>query len=68
MDIFGTVQADWPYNPEWTPEFYAWLCKNARSYEAVDREVSQILGYRWQALTDKQFKLIKLDLNKTIYL
>ncbi|KAK3857169.1 hypothetical protein Pcinc_036560 [Petrolisthes cinctipes] len=62
------LKADWPYNPEWTPEFYAWLCKNARSYEAVDREVSQILGCRWQALTDKQFKMINLDLNKTLYL
>ncbi|KAK8395051.1 hypothetical protein O3P69_006066 [Scylla paramamosain] len=62
------LKADWPYNPDWTPEFYAWLCKNARSYEAMEREVSQILGHRWQALTDKQFKMIKLDLNKSLYL
>ncbi|MPC78525.1 hypothetical protein E2C01_073013 [Portunus trituberculatus] len=62
------LKADWPYNPDWTPEFYAWLCKNARSYEAMEREVAQILGHRWQALTDKQFKMIKLDLNKSLYL
>ncbi|XP_071512758.1 uncharacterized protein [Panulirus ornatus] len=60
--------SDWPFNPDWTPEFYAWLCKNARSYEAMEREVSQILGYRWQALTDKQFKLLKLSLEKPHYM
>ncbi|KAK7069064.1 hypothetical protein SK128_017452 [Halocaridina rubra] len=62
------LKADWPYNPDWTPEFYLWLRKNARSYEALEAEVSQILGYRWQALTDKQFKMIKLDLEKPYFM
>nr|XP_045596063.1 F-box only protein 39-like isoform X1 [Procambarus clarkii] len=58
------LKADWPCNPDWTPEFCTWLCKNARSYETMEHEVSQILGYRWQALTDKQFKMIKIDFGK----
>ncbi|XP_042216474.1 F-box only protein 39-like isoform X2 [Homarus americanus] len=62
------LKADWPFNPDWTPEFYEWLCKNARSYEAMEREVSQILGYKWQSLTDKQFKMINIDLGKSYYM
>ncbi|XP_076060071.1 uncharacterized protein LOC143036511 isoform X3 [Oratosquilla oratoria] len=63
-----TQAADWPKNPEWTNEFYLWLCKNARSYEDTEREVSQILGYRWQSMTDKQFKMLKLNLEKRHYM
>ncbi|XP_042216465.1 uncharacterized protein LOC121862332 isoform X2 [Homarus americanus] len=62
------LKADWPMNPDWTPEFYTWLCKSAQSYEAMEQEVSQILGYRWQALTDKQYKNLKIDLEKPTYM
>ncbi|KAB7507701.1 hypothetical protein Anas_03379 [Armadillidium nasatum] len=62
------LKADWPCSPDWTPEFYTWLCKNSRSYEAMEREVSQMLGCRWQALTDKQFKIVQLELNKPLYM
>jgi len=48
-------------------EFYAWLRKNSRSYEDMEREVSQILGFRWYALNDKQFKLTPLPLTKPYY-
>ncbi|XP_066981558.1 uncharacterized protein [Macrobrachium rosenbergii] len=58
------LKADWPKNPEWSLEFYTWLCKGSRSYDILEEEVSQILGYKWQMLTDKQFKMLKLDLNK----
>ncbi|XP_018027591.1 uncharacterized protein LOC108682857 isoform X1 [Hyalella azteca] len=61
------LRADWPPHPDWTSEFYEWLRSNARSYNAVEREVSQILGYRWQLMSDKQFKLIKLDLQASFY-
>ncbi|CAL4115806.1 unnamed protein product, partial [Meganyctiphanes norvegica] len=62
------LKADWPYNPEWSPEFYSWLCKSSRSYEAMEREVSQILGHRWQALTDKQFRLVNFNVDKQYYM
>lgn len=56
------LRADWPQSPEWTTEFYKWLCTSSRSFDAVEREVSQILGYRWKMLTDKEFKNIT-DIN-----
>lgn len=62
------LKADWPLNPDWTPAFYTWLCKSARSYDTMEHEVSQILGYKWQALTDKQFKMINVDLGKAHYM
>lgn len=62
------LKSDWPMHPEWTPEFYTWLSMSSRSYDAMEKEVSQILGYRWQAMTDKQFKLIRLDLERSHYM
>lgn len=53
------LRADWPKSPEWTEGFYQWLCKNSRSYDAVEREISQILGYRWHMLSDKEFKELR---------
>ncbi|KAH6940487.1 hypothetical protein HPB50_000508 [Hyalomma asiaticum] len=53
-------KCDWPRNPEWSDEFYAWLRHTAQSYDAVCQEVSQILGFAWAPLTDKQFKTIVL--------
>lgn len=53
-------KCDWPRNPEWSEEFYAWLRHTAQSYDAVCQEVSQILGFAWAPLTDKQFKTIVL--------
>lgn len=38
-----------------------------RSYEDMEREVSQILGFRWYALNDKQFKVTPLNLNVSYY-
>ena len=61
------LRSDWPRNPEWSADFYAWLRKNSRSYEDMEREVSQILGFRWYALNDKQFKLTPLPLTHPYY-
>ena len=33
----------------------------------MEREVSQILGFRWYALNDKQFKQTPIDLNIPFY-
>jgi len=41
------LKCDWPKSPDWSDEFYAWLRKNSRSYSDMEREVSQILGFRW---------------------
>ena len=38
-----------------------------RSYDDMEREVSQILGFRWYALNDKQYKLTPLNLNVPYY-
>ncbi|XP_077500696.1 uncharacterized protein LOC144111309 [Amblyomma americanum] len=51
-------KCDWPRNPDWSDEFYAWLRHTSQSYDAVCQEVSQMLGVPWAPLTDKQFKAI----------
>ncbi|XP_059487557.1 uncharacterized protein LOC132203657 [Neocloeon triangulifer] len=59
------LRRDWPRSPEWSDTFYKWLSTACRSYEATEREVSQILGYKWTMLTDRQFKLMSVDLHQT---
>lgn len=54
-------RADWPRNPDWSDEFYSWLCTNSRSYETLEREVSSMLGYKWIAITDIHFKAYQID-------
>ncbi|GAB6022305.1 hypothetical protein CHUAL_006425 [Chamberlinius hualienensis] len=54
-------RADWPRNPDWSNEFYSWLCTNSRSYESLEREVSVMLGYKWTALCDITFKAYQID-------
>jgi F-box protein 39 len=56
-------KCDWPKNPEWTEEFFEWLKVSSRSYESTEKEISQILGYRWTMLCDKSFKEIKIHLS-----
>ncbi|EDW48661.1 GM21995 [Drosophila sechellia] len=55
------LRCDWPRHPEWSNEFYAWLKRNSRSYEAVEREISQILGYKWRLLSDRDFKQLTVN-------
>ena len=61
------LKCEWKQNPEWTDDFYEWLRQNSRSYEAMEREISQILGFRWYALNDKQYKLTPLNVNIPYY-
>lgn len=49
------IRCDWPWNPEWSEEFYRWLQATSRSYELTEIEVSKILGKPWSMLSDKQF-------------
>lgn len=56
-------KCDWPKNPEWSEEFYEWLKISSRSYDSTEKEISQILGYRWTMLCDKSFKEIKIHLS-----
>ncbi|KAL0277063.1 UNVERIFIED_CONTAM: hypothetical protein PYX00_004479 [Menopon gallinae] len=52
------IKTDWPKSSEWTDEFYTWLKVASRKYEFVEKEVSQILGYRWKMLSDKEFRKV----------
>ncbi|KYB25539.1 uncharacterized protein LOC658962 isoform X1 [Tribolium castaneum] len=58
------IRCDWPQNPDWSDEFYTWLKINSRSYELVEQEISQIMGRRWQFLSDKQFKKLHCNLHE----
>lgn len=55
-------KCDWPKNSEWTEEFFEWLKIASSSYESTEKEITQILGYRWTMLCDKTFKDIKIHL------
>ncbi|KAK9890864.1 hypothetical protein WA026_012208 [Henosepilachna vigintioctopunctata] len=57
------IRNDWPKNNEWSEEFYSWLKVNCKSYKLVEQEVSQILGYQWHFLTDKEFKNLNINLH-----
>jgi len=61
------LKCDWPKSPDWSDEFYSWLKRSSKSYLDMEREVSQILGFRWYALNDKQFKLTHVNLNFQYY-
>lgn len=56
-------KCDWPQNPDWSEDFYEWLKLSSRTYESTEREVSQILGYRWIMLCDKSFKKVRIHLS-----
>ncbi|XP_013117529.2 uncharacterized protein LOC106094839 [Stomoxys calcitrans] len=59
---FATIlRCDWPRHPEWSDEFHIWLKRSCRSYDSVEREVSQILGYNWHFLSDQEFKTVTVD-------
>lgn len=56
-------KCDWPRNPDWSDDFYEWLKLSSRTYDSTEREISQILGYKWSMLSDKSFKEIKIHLS-----
>lgn len=55
-------KCDWPQSPEWSDDFYKWLKLNSKSYDFVEREVSDILGIKWHMLSDKEFKVLDVNL------
>lgn len=57
------IKTDWKQGSDWTDEFYSWLKVNSRSYALVENEVSQILGYKWRFLTDKEFMRLNVNLH-----
>ncbi|KAH8257805.1 hypothetical protein KR038_001344 [Drosophila bunnanda] len=60
------LRCDWPRHLEWSDEFYAWLKRNSRSYEAVEREISQILREKWRLLSDRDFKKLTVNVKSGI--
>nr|CAD7589791.1 unnamed protein product [Timema genevievae] len=61
------LRCDWPENPEWTPEFYKWLRTSSRTYEATEREVSQMMSRRWTLLSDRQFLITHVNQHHSPY-
>lgn len=55
------IRCDWPKNPEWSEEYYNWLKISSKSYELVEKEVSDILKQNWSFMSDKEYK--KIDIN-----
>ncbi|XP_017777188.1 PREDICTED: F-box/LRR-repeat protein 21 [Nicrophorus vespilloides] len=59
-------KCDWDYNQTWSDEYYQWLKDSSRSYETVEREISEVLGYKWCMLSDKNFKGLHVDLHEEL--
>lgn len=57
------LRCEWPKHPEWSDDFYEWLKASSRTYEATEKEISQILGYHWSMLSDRNFKNTKIQLS-----
>lgn len=56
-------KCEWVKKPDWSEDFYDWLKISSRTYESTEKEISQILGYRWTMLCDKNFKKVKIHLS-----
>ncbi|XP_065336018.1 uncharacterized protein LOC135936933 isoform X1 [Cloeon dipterum] len=59
------LRCDCPRAIDWSDTFYRWLKTASRSYAATEREVSQILGCQWAMLSDRQFKLMTVELHES---
>lgn len=51
---------DWPKLQSWTDEEYRRFRASAKDCELTAREVSRLLGFQWQPLTDRQFKALSV--------
>lgn len=58
------LKCDWPKNPDWTEEFYGWLKSTSTNLVTTEKEISQILGYDFNFLTDKSFNLLDFDVRQ----
>jgi len=59
---------DWSPNLWMDTELIEWMKINSRSYEDTEKEVAQTLGLkRWHFLSDKQFKMLELNLAHSVY-
>ena len=56
------INCDWPKNQNWTDDFYEWLQIASKSHDTTEKEISQILGYKWTMLSDKIYKNIRISL------
>ena len=54
--ILKRCDKGWSNITDWSADHYQWIKINSHSYEATEREVSRILGYRWHMLSEKEFK------------
>ena len=59
------LKCDWPKNPDWSEGFYQWLRFISKSYEATEKEVSNILGFRWIMLPDKLFRNLYVNVRQS---
>lgn len=52
---------DWPHNPEWTADFYDWLCISSATVPSTEREISQILGCKWKMLDEDAYRRVAVN-------
>lgn len=49
------LRCDWTKESGWKQGFFQWLRAASASYEETEREISKLLGQRWNLLTDREF-------------
>lgn len=52
---------DWPPNPDWTSEFYEWLCLASATIPSTEREIGMILDSNWQLLDWDEFQAVDVN-------
>lgn len=43
-----SYEYDWQTDPNWSPEFVAWLKESGKNEKALELAVSEILGFKWK--------------------
>jgi F-box protein 39 len=54
------LRGGWPPNLGWSDEVKNSIKEASRSYAATEATISSLIGYRWEMLSDKDFKSLKL--------
>ncbi len=57
----------WPRAAHWSDDFYTWLKHCSQDYDAVEREISQILQTRWTMLSDRDYMKVEVEGKSVVY-
>lgn len=57
---------DWPANPEWTSDFYEWLCCASSTIPNTEQAMSQMLQYNWRLLSPEEYHKVAVNVRQPV--